>query len=165
MYRLLGITALIIGCSWIGFLKARQLKLESMQIMDAIRGIRILRSELSVRLMSVNDACGCASRQIGGEVGSLFSKCRCFSMGESFAQQWHSAVNAAAINRDLKEELLRLSDFFGRYDMDEQLRSFDLMCERLRDLYELSLETYTRDGRIYRSIGVSAGFMLGILLL
>jgi len=167
IYRLIGAAVLTAGCTLAGTIKAKRLKQCVRQTEDTIRAVRIMRGEISLHLLTVYDVCSVVAAQINGDVGVLFRSCESFSPQRTFCEQWKESVHASrfVFSEALGAELDRLGDFIGRYDAEEQMQSFDLMCDRLEELRIEETARSAQNGRLYRTVGVSVGLIAAILLL
>lgn len=85
--------------------------------------------------------------------------------GQNFHQLWQKALEVEELP---EEERLLLSEFgsiLGTSDIEGQLSAIASLSERAEQLRSERSENYIRKGRMYRSVGVLAGVMVGILVL
>ena len=165
--HILGSAVITVGCGVFGMIKARELRCAVCEITDVMHAVRIIRAELALHMTPIYDLCEIVSQRIGGEIGCLFETCSAYTSDRPFSEQWYEAVSVCRLTagKRLQEELSHLGDFFGRYDAEEQLASFDLMYSRLSHLQSEAEARYEKNGKLYRSVGISVGLMLGILFL
>ena len=89
--------------------------------------------------------------------------CR-FEEGQNFHSLWQKALDDEELP---KEEYLLLSEFgniLGTSDIEGQLAAIASLTERAEQLRKTRSESYLRKGKMYRSVGVLAGVMVGILV-
>ena len=165
--HVLGSVVITVGCGIIGTIKARELRRAISEIGDVMYAVRIIRAELAFHMTPVYVLCEIVSQRIGGEIGCLFKTCLMYTSDRSFSEQWYETVSGCRLiaGKSIQEELARMGDFFGRYDVEEQLASFDLMYDRLLRLQSEAEARYEQNGKLYRNVGISVGLMLGILFL
>ncbi len=165
--KVIGSSLLIVGGSFLGMGQARKLRQRVQLITDIERAIRILCCELALNLSSVYDACNIVSSRFDGEVGDLFARCEKFSHDLPFADQWAELIKSKKLNLDIKtvEELIHLGDYFGRYDIEHQTKELNCLIDRLEEQRTIAMGEYEKNGRVYRSIGLSSGVICAILLL
>ena len=86
--------------------------------------------------------------------------------GVDFHSVWRSAVNGqASLLAEERDIYIKLGDILGAADAAAQLREFGILSDRLAALEGQLREEYVKKGRLYRSVGILAGLMAGILVL
>ena len=82
-----------------------------------------------------------------------------------FYGQWESAADECRFKGDERNLILSLGNVLGTSDTQGQLAAIELYSAKLDSMIKASDEQYSRKGKLYRSLGVLSGAMLGILML
>jgi len=165
IFKVLGFATLVAGFGFIGILKSRSLKNSCLILKDLIRAVSIIQAELSLHVTPVYACCRLAAQQVGGPVGVLFSSCQNFSQLRPFDEQWTELILQADLVQDIKEILVLLGDFFGKYDLESQLSDLDMLRKRLESCREDMMLQYQKFAPLYRNLGIGFGLLIGIILL
>ncbi len=165
--KIIGSSLLILGGGFLGIGQAAKLRQKVQLITNLQRAVRMLSCELALNLSSVYDACNIVSARLDGEVKDLFGSCEKFSKDLPFSEQWAEMIKSSKLNLDVKtiEELKHLGDYFGRYDIEHQAKELNCLIDRLEEQRCIAMGEYEKNGRVYRSIGLSSGIICAILLL
>ena len=79
---------------------------------------------------------------------------------------WRKALDGQRdIPIDERRILSRLGELLGTSDIEGQLSSIALLEDELMTVKERREENYRRRGKLFRSVGVLAGAMTGILVI
>lgn len=85
---------------------------------------------------------------------------------ESFSDVWNRAVNSdKSIGDEEKSFLISFGEKFGSADISGELSGIEMLSENIRITAEKRRQEYEKKGRLYRSVGLLAGIMTGILIL
>jgi stage III sporulation protein AB len=89
-----------------------------------------------------------------------------YEPGTDFHEMWNSAV---LLDSDIPEEesciLISFGNSLGTSDIDGQLLSIASASERLNEIEKQRSAEYTKKSRLYRSVGILFGTMIGIIVL
>ena len=88
-----------------------------------------------------------------------------FSEGENFREQWQRSLSGQELPPEERDILSELGEMLGKTDIDGQLAELGVLEERVRCLENERRSVYTQKGRMYRSVGVLFGVMVGILVI
>lgn len=84
----------------------------------------------------------------------------------TFSGLWNSAVNSDKnIGDEEKNFLISFGEKFGSADIYGELSEIEMLMENIRITGEKRRQEYEKKGRLYRSVGLLAGIMTGILIL
>jgi len=84
----------------------------------------------------------------------------------SFREIWTDAVNSQKnLPEDVKRILLEFGATLGQSDIEGQLVSIGALGESAEILEKKYSEMYSQKGRLYRSVGMLFGVMVGILII
>ena len=165
MMRAAGMVMIVAACSGLGF---RQALLYSRRIKECeqiARSVQLLLGEIRFRHLPLEEA----MRRAGmvesgpfavflGRLAGRLSGCD----GGSFYALWQEELEVYLGQSLLGEEaeLLRyLGQQLGQFDLEAQLGNLSRFLDQWR------MQTEERKGRLYRYLGVFAGFFLVILLM
>lgn len=84
----------------------------------------------------------------------------------SFPKAWEKSVlSVKSLCCEERKLLLEVGSVLGATDKEGQLSSIELFCTRLEKMIESESEKYKIKGKMYRSLGVMAGAMIGIIII
>lgn len=82
-----------------------------------------------------------------------------------FPAAWEKALSHdRQLTADEKELLYELGSSLGRTDTQGQLSVIGLVSEKGRELLKKVSDKYTSKGKMYRSLGIALGAMVGIIM-
>lgn len=80
-------------------------------------------------------------------------------------EMWREAViKSDILHGDEKDIMVSMGNILGTSDTDGQISAIELHKKRLERVLENAVREYEQKGRMYRSMGVLAGAMAGIML-
>ncbi|MDE5771495.1 MAG: stage III sporulation protein AB, partial [Ruminococcus sp.] len=89
-----------------------------------------------------------------------------YSQSDDFHEIWRNAVNSQKnLPDDEKKLLCDFGEILGRSDIEGQIVSINALEETAVMLEKKRSESYSQKGRLYRSIGMLFGVMVGILVI
>ena len=89
-----------------------------------------------------------------------------YQFGEDFHEMWKKALDSQSGIPDEERRILsRLGEILGTSDIEGQLSSIVLLEDELMAVKEKREDNYRRKGKLFRSVGVLAGVMTGILVI
>ncbi len=165
--RLLGLLCIVLACTGAGLYASAKLK----------RDARSME-----RLIALTEDCAALIRCQTPELDELLERLaahpnyRCFAFLHEISTKlsptappgmlWQRAVRAdAAVPAQARDILCSLGNVLGTTDVDGQLAALELHRTQLRAMARESRERSTRQGKLYRSLGLLGGMMLAVLLL
>lgn len=85
---------------------------------------------------------------------------------ENFHTMWSAAVNLQKdIPDDIRKILYDFGDIVGKSDIEGQISSIDSIIESMVIIEKNYSEIYSQKSRLYRSVGLLFGIMIGILII
>ena len=161
----------IIGCSSaVGFKYASSLSMRVKHLETCISMIHMTISQLQYAL--------CPTMQLLENLIAMeeykdfyfLSSCKhLFSKSIPFSTSWRTALANHSENLQLstddKKLLLRLGDILGTMDGDNQISELALIKRSLEDRLEQARQDRQKYGKLYRSLGVLAGFGISIFMI
>lgn len=89
-----------------------------------------------------------------------------YEPGTNFHDVWDKAVSEDdLLSGEERSILLSFGSTLGTSDADGQISSAESAIERIRELERIRSEEYSRKGKLYRSVGMLFGTMVGILII
>lgn len=164
---------LVVGaCSTLG-LAARERLRQRVRVLDSmLAALAFLRAEiegLSTPLPDVLHRLAAADQPVQAQVFGEICRRMAAQNGLSLSFHWNSTFRDLADDLALQEEEIAIlrdaSNFLGRYDVQQQLRSLDYTTERLEACRRNACEVLCHRGNIYRLGGFAAGVVVVICLL
>ncbi|MDE6091821.1 MAG: stage III sporulation protein AB [Ruminococcus sp.] len=90
----------------------------------------------------------------------------CYTQGDNFHEIWKNAVNSQKnLPSDEKKILCDFGEVLGRSDIEGQIVSINALEEMAVTLEKKRSESYSQKGKLYRSVGMLFGVMVGILVI
>ncbi|MBE6844919.1 MAG: hypothetical protein E7508_04285 [Ruminococcus sp.] len=127
------------------------------QIYELIRWNSLTLHEIARRLFESGDF-----NQLD-YVSFLSQKC---SELRSFPQAWEGAVkHDSKLSAEEKKLLLEIGAALGTTDKEGQLSTLEFYISRLDKMAQEEGERYRIKGKMYRSLGIASGAMIGILII
>ena len=169
MLRVLGAALVAAGCAWGGFRAAAGLRAGVRALEEMEQGLALLEQELEWDSPPLPQLMDRLIPRSSGPAKELFQGSRSALERleeESFSRSWKALVGEReALGREGRDCLLPLGDVLGRCTGEEQRRGIQAARLRLRSLSARAEEDSRRLGRVYRTLGLSGGAFLVIVLL
>lgn len=167
MIKFTGIIMIFLASSAVGFfmsdsIKNKKIRLETERKMLEEISVMIRYNMLTVREMIIE------IKENDFFSGLLFiEKIRQKLIeGISFPEAWEKSIKSdASLSTDEKKLLQELGSSLGTTDSQGQLSSLEIYKKRLDNMIESETEKYKTQGKLYRSLGIMMGAMLGILII
>jgi len=167
--RVLGAALLAAGAAAVGFGAAARLEGRVRDLRGLTAGLEAMARALDARLAPLEEMLSAAAESTQGRPAGLYRACaQALGRGEgrSFRVVWNTALEELPLRLERADlDLLRpLGEVLGRYDGDSQAAALAQTVARLGGQLEEAVEQRRRLGRLYGTMGVSAGLFLAILL-
>lgn len=90
----------------------------------------------------------------------------CYNPGEDFHEQWfRSLITDRELSDDERSLLLSFGSVLGTSDVEGQLMYIESSLESVKALEQRRTEEYQQKGKLYRSLGILFGTMVGIMFI
>lgn len=167
MVRLFGVACIFLASSFLGIYFSDNIKRKKerllilrkmfMQIYDLIRWNSLTMHEIANHLSVSGDF---SRLEFVESLGEECVKVR------SFPNAWEMAVkNNSQFSNDEKKLLLEAGTSLGATDKEGQLSALEFYILRLEKMAQEESERYKIKGKMYRSLGIASGAMIGILII
>ena len=168
-YRIIGAILVILSSSAVGFSVAFSSRKESATLMQLIKALEFMFSELEFRMLELPELCHMTAMQVSGSVKELF-----LYLEEELKMQVSADAGycmEAAIKKSdklpqaVKNNLSLLGKSLGRFDLQGQLRgilSVTQLCRRDLDGIMCNQDVRLRS---CRTLGICAGVALVIIFI
>lgn len=168
--RWAGAALLSAAAAWLGLHAALQLGRRTSDLRAVLCGLSAMERALADRGASLREMLWDAAQVSRGLVGGCFRCCAdevAQLDGRPFRNLWETSFQSAALTlRTLDVQIVEeLGAVLGRYDVDSQCRALQQAMHRLERQLEEAEEEQSRMGRVYSTLGVSAGLLLFLLFL
>lgn len=190
-----GIILILISCSGLGFQMAWLFHRRIDQCRKIERCLQYLSGEIRFHQLPLSEALREAGRREKGQREAEYSKetsnagkaayiretkedgfqnfmirlaDRLDERGGAFEELWTRELETYLRDSLLKEEselLFRLGRQLGNLDLEEQQKTLNQFLEQWREWIDGLCRQEEKKGRLYRYLGVAAGFFLAILLM
>ena len=168
MTRWIGGALLAVGCGALGVTAVWLMDCRVRDLRGMIAGLYAMERALSASLAPLCEMLSAAAEGTEGRPSRFFGACgaEMSASGRQFGGVWASALETAALCLDGGDtDMLRsLGGVLGRYDAANQSAAILRTASGLEDRLAEASERRGRLGRVYGTLGVSAGLFLVILL-
>lgn len=169
MTRLMGAALLAAGMAGAGFLAVARLEGRVRDLRGMLTGLDAMGRALSASLAPLDEMLAAAAECTRDRPQGFFTLCARElgqNAGAGFGGIWPAALETAPLRleRSDLEALRPLGGVLGRYDGDSQAQALSRTAEHLTQCLAQAEDQRRRLGRVYGTIGVSAGLFLAILL-
>ena len=156
-----GILMIVAACAFAGWARALRLA-RRVEELERFRGVlQAIRTEIRFSAAPLETLI----RRYADRSDWLASCAEALKHGVPFPEAWRQAVAAAAAARADKNLLLEFGEGLGATDIEGQTAHCALCAEKLEALLKEAYEEKAKKGKLYVTLGVSAGITLGLLLM
>ena len=169
MVKLTGCVLLILSTSLLGYIKAYSYKQRTHELEDILEILRILNLEITYRKEPLHKALiKCSALKQCWFAGILETCAERLKSRDDINKAWNESITSAKgtcplCTKDteiLKDMVLGL----GRSDIYGQEKIFEPAVKRIEMNLTEAKENERVQGRMYRSLGVSAGIVIAVIL-
>lgn len=169
MVKVFGAILVIAGCGGFGFSLAAAHHREEHSLRKLIAALDLMECELQYRLTPLPDLCMLLVREIGGALGSVFSR-----LARELEAQISPDVNCcmrAAIAKSetlpkhTEKALIHLGRSLGRFDLDGQVKGLEAVRSECRRALDALCNNKDHRIRSYQTLGLCAGAAIVILFI
>ncbi len=167
--RLVGALLAALACLDVALLWSRSRR-ERINVLDGlIRAMNVIEAELGGKASPLPPLMTKLSRE-DGTIGAFFAAVSdaLDSLGaQPFSEIWRSAVHAhfSLLPEWERSALTELGNALGRYPLQMQREAVALCREQLREQLALARKQYGEQARLVWALALSAGVLLGIVLI
>lgn len=171
MTKLLGIALVVTAATFLGMSKAYVLKERVVFLNDFTQALETMRAEICTRLTPMPELVAYLSGAMKGSCAVFFSQlhARLEHLGEKrFSEMWCEQVdefNTTVLNDEERSAMRALGMSLGRYDAQAQNAALQTAISRMRKLTDEARTQSSVLGRLWTTLGISAGIMLAILMM
>lgn len=170
MIRWAGAALLSATAAWLGLNAAIRLGKRSTDLRGMICGLSAMERAISDRGASLQEMLTDGAQVSGGPSGEFFRFCAhgvTRLEGKPFCTLWEISLKGAPLTlTPVDVQVIEaLGSVLGRYDVDSQCRALRQALNRLERQLEGAEDEQERMGKVYGSLGVSAGLLLFLLFL
>lgn len=167
--KMAGIILILFSCSGLGFHLAWSYSRRISECRQIERCLQCLAGEIRFLQLPLTEALHLTEGEAGGFRDFLTGLAQRMEScdGGSFQKLWEQELERYLQSGYLKEEaelLFYLGRQLGNLDLEEQVKTLSRFLEQWREQIEILREQEKTKGRLYRYLGVFAGFFLAILL-
>ena len=170
MLKVAGCLIIFFSCSILGFMKAFSYKERRTELEGIIEIMELLELEISYKKDSLSKTFKRVSLLKDCWFSNVISSCGDYLEAQnSLTVSWENAVkdniNTLPLN---KEDIMILNDIpigLGRSDVKGQEKVFRPILIRLRQRCGEASEQEKKQGRMFKSLGISSGIVIAIILL
>lgn len=170
MIRLVGAALLAGSGAALGFGAVRHLELRVKVLNQLSVGLAVIKREMDWRMAPLPELLALAAKETKDQVSDFFRLCSVGAghlNGRPFRQIWNQGLESVRLPvepADL-EVVEQLGGVLGRYDGENQRRVLAEALARLDERRRHAAEQRNRLGKVYGTLGLTAGVFLVILLI
>lgn len=169
--KAVGICLVLFSSSAIGFLLSGRLKERTEELETIRKFLLMLRGEIKYGRSTLAEAFGAIGKRLKEPYGRLLLDTAAAMeqmQGQTLAQIWEQCVSEAlkesALTKEDREKLIHMGSQLGYLDTEMQLSTIELYLEQIQEEIRNAAESFKRNGRLYRTMGIMAGIFLVILM-
>jgi stage III sporulation protein AB len=88
-----------------------------------------------------------------------------FNQTIPFNELWNTSINKDySLKSEEKDILYSLGNSLGRVGCDESVSNLHLAMDRLKNLHSKAIEDYSKNGNLYRWVGILIGIAVSIMV-
>ena len=169
MIRMVGAVLLAMGSAALGFGAVRHLDGRVHDLRQVVVGLETIKRELGWSGKLLPELLEQAGQESKGRPAVFFGLCAQKARrlnGQTFHQVWQQGMEAAQMRLEPVDSAVieQLGNVLGRYDGESQQQALEQALERLGELQKQAAEQRLRLGKVYGTLGITAGVFLIILL-
>lgn len=166
MRLILGVLLVWGGCGWVG-LRACAALGQRVRLLEKIGlSLEIAERELVLNKTSLPDLLERLAAEENGQGNRLFLHCKAgLEQGKCFTDAWADALEGSGLEERDKQLLGTLSIWLGRYDARGQAEALTRLRADWEEHIALARERARSLGRVYGTLGMTAGGFLALMLL
>lgn len=88
-----------------------------------------------------------------------------YKAGANFRVDWERAVFKSQLPYEERNLLIEFGSVLGTSDTERQLRTISAFIDEVHTLYEQRRFDYMKKSKLYRTLGMLAGIMIGIIII
>lgn len=170
MIRLVGAVLLSGGAAALGFGAVRHLERRVRDLNMLSAGLAVMKRELSWKLTSLPELLTRASQETKGQVSDFFRLCSIGARhlnGRPFRQIWEQGMESVRLQIEPEDlaVLQQVGGVLGRYDGEHQRQALEEAIARMDERRRAAADRRNRMGRVYGTLGLTAGAFLVILFI
>lgn len=167
-WKVFGAVLVFLGCGSAGFMKVVAHQREEAALRQLMMALDYMECELQYRLPPLPQLCRKTAEKSEGDISKIL-----YTLAEELDTQIAPDVRTcmhASLQRMpklpclMRENLVRLGDTLGQFDLSGQVRGLDAVREMVK--HDLERHCDNKDARLrcYRTLGLCAGAALVVLL-
>ncbi len=169
--KAIGIFLVLFSTTSIGFFLSGRMK-ERIEELETIRRLLLmLRGEIKYSHSTLAEAFQTIGRRLKEPYGAMLLKTASVMeqlKGQTLAQIWEESIREAlresALYGEDKEKLIQMGNQLGYLDTEMQLSTIELYLEQIEEEIKNAWESFKRNGKLCRTMGIIAGIFLVILM-
>ena len=170
MQRIVGACVIMGSFLYIGINIVNIKKEKINALREMIRALRQLHAELNAKLLPMPEIADRLSKTKGKYAPVFFSQIsdELIHLGEiSFGEIWRNAADKSldCIGNQEKDELKRLGNMLGAYELEEQLNAILLCCTFLEEKLDNYEKNLNEQGKTYIGICSALGVLVAVVLI
>lgn len=170
MIRMIGALLLTAGAGALGMGAVWHLNGRVHDLRGLVAGLEAMKRVMAARLEPIEGMLSAAVQSTDGYPRQFYAFClreAAHLNGRHFFELWETALETVPFRLEETDvsELRQVGSVLGRFDEAHQLSALEKTVDRLERLLDEAKEERKRMGRVYGTLGVSAGLFLVILLL
>ena len=166
MVRVIGGLLVVGGCCLCGFRAADELSNRVRLLEDLVQAVGVLERELALFRPALPELLTRMAQGRSGSVTVFLERCRAESeKGRCFTDTWSEGVERLPLGKQEKRLLCGLGQVLGRYDDRGQAEAAGRIRGELERCAAAARQENRSRGRLYRTLGATAGGFLLLTLL
>lgn len=170
--KIIGSVMVIVSSSLIGFKMNENAKSRIEELKTIKNIVTMLRGEIKYNNATVSEALKKIAEKTSGNFKTFLLgtadeliKNQAAGMDKIWSKKVKEAFksNTCLTKKDLNDFAL-LGNSIGKYDVESQIKAFDLFLEEMNEKIEIENQKAMSDGKLYKCMGIMAGVFIVLMI-
>ena len=168
MIKILGLVMIVTSCSMMGLSMAREMEQRKAALKNHISALQLIRSEICYKntpleeiLFQLEQSCGKAAATFYRKSFEAASNGLAFSAA---AEQYYIDLKKDGLLAEDIEVIRNICRILGRYDSATQAEHLAAAAELLEKQLDNLQKELSSKGRLYKTVGATAGILLALIV-
>lgn len=172
MVRYIGLGLVILGCTAMGISAGNEMERRIRDLRELLKFLELLEGEIGYANAVLTEGFRHAARRMKRPYAGFLEnmaghmdELRGDTLREIFEQYVRADLRHTALLEEDREELVCFGEQLGNLDVKMQLAAISLYREQLSRTCVQARETWKKDSKLYRCLGVMGGLFLAVMFL
>lgn len=172
MIKIFGCLMIFGGCTTLGFRYSKTLSTRVFELKELEKAVMILENEITYTYTELPDAFLKVSNELESPLSMVFKKAHENLISTEFNDIHDSLINALeeeedklSLDKKDKNIIIQLSKSLGQWDIEAHKNLLKLCRKNIEEQIQVGTRKEMREGKMFKTLGISLGAIICILLL